>query len=256
MGVIDTFGRGRTATFLNLDGDRYPDLFVTNEPERVDGLPSLNRMFRNVGGEQFASAPEAGVDLSIGGVCAVGADLDRDGDDELLVCASEAWAGSRSGLRVFRNEAGRMRDVSAQLGIEASGDVDALVADLNRDGRPDIVQLSPRSLVVHLATGSGFVTGYRAAVSDAAAIAAGDANSDGRLDLYVAQGVSSGRNGLLLVNRGGGRSFRTVVISGSSAGSADDVVTVDYDRNGLDDFLVLNGSRGRGPIQLIAAFPD
>jgi hypothetical protein len=40
-------------------------------------------------------------------------------------------------------------------------------------------------------------------------------------------------------------------------GSAESVTAIDYDRNGLMDFLVLNG-RGTGnpgPIQLIALFP-
>jgi hypothetical protein len=254
MGVIDTFGRGRTATFLNLNGDRYPDLFVTNVPERVDGLPSRNRMFRNIGGEQFAAVPEAGVDLSMGGGCAVGADLDRDGDDELLVCASEAWAGRGSGLRVFRNDRGRMREVSHQLGIEPAGEVDVLVTDLNGDGRPDIVRLSPHMLRVHLGTATGFRAGYRRSVSDAAAIAAGDVNGDGRPDLYVAQGVSRERNDLLFVNKGMGRSLRAVAVSGTGQGRADDVVALDYDHNGLDDFLVFNGNEAVGPVQLIAAF--
>jgi hypothetical protein len=254
MGVIDTFGRGRRATFLNLNGDRYPDLFVVNEHERVDGLPSRNRMFRNLGGDQFAAAPRAGVDLSMGGVCAEGADLDRDGDDELLVCSSVAWGGRRSGLRVFWNDRGRMREVSRRLGIQPAGDVDVVVTDLNDDGRPDIVRLSPGTLRVHLGTASGFRTSYRRSVSDAAAIAAGDANGDGRPDLYVAQGVSSGRNDLLLINRGTGRSFRAQVVPGTSRGRADDVVALDHDRNGLVDFLIVNGNQAVEPIQLIAAF--
>ncbi|MFV2064844.1 MAG: hypothetical protein ACC726_15235, partial [Chloroflexota bacterium] len=37
-------------------------------------------------------------------------------------------------------------------------------------------------------------------------------------------------------------------------GVADDVVTLDYDRNGLDDFLVTNGWQSQGPAQLIASF--
>jgi hypothetical protein len=234
MGVIDTFGRGRTATFLNLDGDRYPDLYVTNEHERVDGLPSRNRMFRNVGGERFAAAPQAGVDLSMGGVCAVGADLDRDGDDELLVCSTEAWAGRPSGLRVFLNNQGRMREVSRQLGIEPAGEVDALVTDLNGDGRPDIVRLTPDTLRVHLGTASGFRLGYLRSVSDAAVVAANDVNGDGRPDLYIAQGVSRDREDLLLMNEGTGGAFRSILVPGTA--------------------LVLNGDEAAGPIQLTAGF--
>jgi hypothetical protein len=254
MGVIDPFGRGRVATFLRLDRNRFPDLYVANEPERVDGLPSINRMFRNVDGVHFEAAPDAGVDHSMGGACAVAADLDRDGDDELLVCATESFGGRRGGLRVFRNDEGRMREVSRRLGISPAGEIDALAAHLNGDDRLDLVRLSPGLLRVHLGTASGFRAAYSRSVSDAAAVAAGDVNGDGRTDLYVAQGAFSSRNDLLLVNRGSGRSFRTVVIGGTSRGRADDVVAIDYDRNGLDDFVVLNGAGSFGPIQLIAAF--
>jgi hypothetical protein len=254
MGVVDPFGVGRRATFLNWDGDRYPDLYVTNEPDRVDAIPSTNRLFRNVDGARYVPAPEGGLDRSFGGSCAVAADLDADGDDELLVCATEPWSGRPRGLRVFRNDGGHMVEVSAQLGIRPAADVDALVTDLNGDDRPDIIQLSRGVLRIHLGTASGARAGYRRSVSDAAAVAAGDANGDGRMDLYVAQGASGGRNDLLLINQGRGRSFRPILVPGTARGKADDVVTIDHDRNGLDDFLVLNGARGKGPIQLMAAF--
>jgi hypothetical protein len=42
----------------------------------------------------------------------------------------------------------------------------------------------------------------------------------------------------------------------ATAGTADDVIALDYDDNGRTDFVVLNGRKGPGPIQLLAAFPD
>jgi hypothetical protein len=45
-----------------------------------------------------------------------------------------------------------------------------------------------------------------------------------------------------------------VAIPQARSGGADDVITIDHDRNGLADFLVLNGLERAGPIQLIAAF--
>ena len=40
-------------------------------------------------------------------------------------------------------------------------------------------------------------------------------------------------------------------------GSAESVTAIDYDRNGLTDFLVLNGKGALypGPVQLLAFFP-
>ena len=44
-------------------------------------------------------------------------------------------------------------------------------------------------------------------------------------------------------------------IPSTSEGGAESVWPIDYDQNGLTDFLVLNGgSGGEGPVQLIAFF--
>ena len=37
--VTDPYGRGRQVAFFNLNGDRYPDLFVGNDYPRQDGSP-------------------------------------------------------------------------------------------------------------------------------------------------------------------------------------------------------------------------
>ncbi len=59
----------------------------------------------------------------------------------------------------------------------------------------------------------------------------------------------------LLVSRKHGKLFASVVIPQTRKGSADDVFALDYDRNGLTDFVVLNGRRKAGPVQLLASFP-
>lgn len=46
-GVLDGFGRGRNATFLNLNGDAYPDLYVVNEASRSDAMLSSDRLYVN-----------------------------------------------------------------------------------------------------------------------------------------------------------------------------------------------------------------
>ena len=80
-GVRDEFGRGRQATFVYANGDEFPDLYVTNQQPRKDGLPGPNRLFLNVDGEGFRDAPEFGVNRRIGGgaVQAVDFDLRRAG---------------------------------------------------------------------------------------------------------------------------------------------------------------------------------
>jgi hypothetical protein len=46
-----------------------------------------------------------------------------------------------------------------------------------------------------------------------------------------------------------------VAIPQPGSGTADDVIALDYDKNGLTDFLTLNGLTSRGPVRLTAWFP-
>ncbi len=77
-------------------------------------------------------------------------------------------------------------------------------------------------------------------------------------DLYLVRSHRSDNlDDILLVNDGKGRAFTSVSIpqAGLKNGKGDDVVAIDHDRNGLTDFLVLNGDGDDpGPIQLLASF--
>jgi hypothetical protein len=95
---------------------------------------------------------------------------------------------------------------------------------------------------------------YRLRVTFGVNLAAGDVDGDGRQDLYVQRGGSGNQPDLLLVNRRQGRAWVSQRIPQTRAGLADDVVALDHDRNGLDDFFVTNGRMSRGPVQLIAAY--
>jgi hypothetical protein len=257
FGLVDPFGRGRHAAFLRLDDDPYPELFVTNDPERVDGLPSLDRLYRNVAGERFVAAPEAGVDRAMGGRCVVPGDVDADGDDDLLVCVTEPWRSDRLGLRVFLNEEGQLRYRRDGLGLQPMEDVDVVLADLDGDGRSDdLAQLGVGLLRVSLGEGGRFRSAFELPVSEGVALAAGDVDLDGRSDLYVLRGGEPDRADLILVGRSDGAGPRVVELPAISEGTADDVVTIDHDGNGSADFLVLNGRGEPGPVQLVASYPE
>ena len=67
-------------------------------------------------------------------------------------------------------------------------------------------------------------------------------------DLYIVRGDDDrNRKDLLLLSRAGGRCFTSVRIPQTAEGLADDVIALDYDRNGLTDFVVLNGRQRPGP---------
>jgi hypothetical protein len=258
MRVGDPVGRGRLAVFFDLDHDRRADLFIANRPDRTDGLPSRHRVLANPSGDHYEPRSVLGIDAAGGADCIVATDLDRDGWEDIVLCERAVGRPDGQGIRVLRNVRGRLIDVTSRVGIPATNVVDATVADMDGDHIPDIVQITPWELRVWLRRGDRYTTGYRRSLTSAVAIANGDVNGDGAPDLYVVQGTMERQTpDLMLVNDRTGRHFRSMSIPEARSGSAEDVVAIDHDRNGLADFLVLNGrgSLRAGPIQLIAMYP-
>lgn len=252
-GVADPIGRGRTPAVFDADGDGKPDLFLGNSPHRFDGLPSPSRFFRNTGRGTFVAAPEAGLDNTLGAWCVIPVDFDGDGDFDLLLCAHDENSTSPPRIRLFRNTGGRFRDATAALGIRSVGERDADLVDLDRDGHLDLVQLGYGRLRVSLQRDGTLVTVYERSIGAGHTVASGDVNGDRYPDLYIQRGIGDVNHpDLLLVNDGTGRSFSSAAIPETTQGSAEDVIAIDYDRNGLTDFVVLNGWKRPGPVQLIA----
>ncbi|HKZ91038.1 MAG TPA: VCBS repeat-containing protein, partial [Candidatus Limnocylindrales bacterium] len=254
-GISDPLGRGRDVGFIHLDGDAYPEVFITNAPDRDDGLPGYNRFYRNAGGT-FVPAPGIGLDNSHSAQCLETGDLDMDGDEDLAYCAAYGFARRPAGLRFLRNEGGRLQDRTRALGITPIADIDAAFADVTGDGQKDLIQLSGTRLRISKETRGGYRVVFEARLTDGVALAAGDASGDGVADIYVVRGNDdANKPDLLLISQNGARDLVSVEIPQTVKGSADDVVALDYDQNGLTDFVVLNGRRKAGPVQLLAAFP-
>ena len=113
----DPYGRGRQVTFFNLNGDKFPDLFVGNEYRVTMASRARNRVFVNTvknGRQKFEERVLAGVTAEIGAAaCAFAADVDNDGDDDLFVCGN-------NGLRIYRNDFRQgkgFKDMAPSLGL-------------------------------------------------------------------------------------------------------------------------------------------
>jgi VCBS repeat protein len=250
--VSDPAGRGRYSTILDANHDGYPDLFSGTAALRSDGLPSPNRLYLNTGHGSMLDSPDMGLDLDIGARCAHSVNYNNDGWPDLLVC------GDVGGLHLFKNDQGRgFEDVSSVLGSPV-GATDAAMADVNHDGRADLITLTSAAVAERLQRADGtFAPPHTVLTLHAGmALAMGDVNGDHNPDIYVAGGRTGNANApdyLLLGNATGG--FTTQPIPETTVGYGDRVYALDYNHDGLTDFLVLNGGGDSanvpGPTQLL-----
>jgi hypothetical protein len=139
--------------------------------------------------------------------------------------------------------------------VRSIGEIDAELVDLDADAKLDLVQLSPTRLRVSHLVGGRFRPIYERRLTYGRAISGGDVNGDGRDDLYVVR-ANGERNidDVMLINRDGGAAWSSLAIPQAATGRGDDAVAIDYDGNGLEDVVGLNGNNARGPIQLIAFY--
>ncbi len=138
-------------TVADLDGDGRPDLFV--QFWRRDSI-----LYRNHGAGRFEDGTSAAGLQGVGGgsLSSVVFDYDRDGRPDLLVtypAPLEEVARSllepgaraqRATPRLFRNRGnGAFQETTAALGLRhAYGTIQALAADLDRDGWTDLLLIS------------------------------------------------------------------------------------------------------------------
>src|SRR5882762_129391 len=126
---IDIYGHNGVAVG-DFDGDGFDDLYICQPA----GLP--NRLYRNRGGGTFEDVTEAsGVGLLDNTACALFADIDNDGKQDLIVVRA-------SGPLLFLNVGGgefRLRPGAFHFASPPQGTfTGAAIADYDRDGWVDI----------------------------------------------------------------------------------------------------------------------
>lgn len=128
---------GGGVAVLDYDGDRWPDLFLTQGndwPQVTSNSRHGDALFRNLAGNVAVNvATQAGVaDLGYGQGTTVG-DIDNDGFPDLFVANIE-------GGRIYLNHGdGTFADITVTSKIVARDwTTSCLLADLNGDGNPDL----------------------------------------------------------------------------------------------------------------------
>lgn len=262
-------GRYRTAAFIHANNDLYPDIYVTrfygpnNDPEDPspgEDPPFPNELWINQAGKSFVNSPGYGLNLGIGAqkdnaACNQAADFNNDGWEDLLVC------GQGSSLYLFRNSGGTgFTNVTGELGVGGEWH-DAEFVDLDQDNRLDLVQVQRERFRARLQGSDGiFRTVYERPVEAGLNVATGDVNGDGFVDVYqIGSCISSRFTSLppdhadhLYLGDGSGRFVeQTMRAIEAHKGCGNDVKRIDYNNDGRDDFVVLNGRRKEaGPVQL------
>jgi hypothetical protein len=252
--VSDPWGRGRYGAALDANNDGFPDIFYGTESLRPDGMPSMDRFYINSGHGSFVDDPAMGLDLEIGSLCAHTVDYNSDGWPDLLVC------GEEGGLHLFENEQGHgFKDVSSILGAPVNA-VDAAMVDVNHDSRPDLITLTRNQLAERLQNANGTFGAPKTLLTlkGGVSLAVGDVNGDNNPDIYVVGGTVAGQNApdfLLLGNAKGG--FASMKIPEATTGGGTRAYPIDYTKDGLSSFLVLNGQvPSKGPLQLLTPQPS
>ena len=249
------------------DGDGNLDIFISEPPFQSGGnAPTRNILYKGNGNGTWNYVSDvAGLETSRNyGECSFFVDYDNDGKLDIFV-KNISSAGQDDGVNVLYHnngdgtftqvpDAGGLAD--AELGV-TEGTLCSFV-DYDNDGYMDVAFAgNDVSEALYHNNGNGTFTDVTSAaglipLANAEAIAWGDYNNDGFLDLYISRGKQSGMGVLsnTLYRNNGNGTFTDVT---QSAGADDGTNTWaavwgDYDNDGnLDLFVARPGTTAIGP---------
>jgi len=237
----------------DVNGDGKLDLLVANNCASGNSCPTDGAVgvLLGIGDGTFQTAAAYGSGGAIATSVAV-ADVNGDGKLDLVVgnaCGSiNCPSPSKVGVLLGNGDGTFQAAVSYDPG--GSGAASVKMADVNGDGKPDLLVANPNSRSLGVLLGNGDGT-FQAAVSYdpgglANSVAVADVNGDGKLDLVVANVCASNSNcppsngvaGVLLGNGDG--TFQVAVGYDSGGIFANSIAVADVNGDGKPDLLLAN----------------
>ena len=257
-GLTDVNG---VATWGDFDGDGDLDLFTmgsdSSSPSIGDNAIAI--LYRNEGGGTF-SPVGAGINGRIFGPSADWADYDNDGDLDLAINGGNG--GGTDEARLYRNDGnGTFTKLDPGLTGTSSGRI--AWGDYNADGRPDLVIIGDTNTpgtgdgefaALYRNEGGGTFTPVNAGLNGVFrgsqnAIAWGDYNADGRLDLALSgdstDNSSDAGLGTTIYRNEGGGSFTPVTPRLQAVGGG--ATWADLNGNGSLELLVTGRNASGAP---------
>ncbi len=171
------------------------------------------------------------------------ADLDGDGDDDIIVSTVDA-PGSVA-LRLFLNEKGRLREVAGGLPGSPVKPVMALaIGDMNGDGALDLVAVGDGQDRLLLNDGAAHFFDATPAMmpvdnSPGTSVALVDLDRDRDLDIVIGNATGAAR---LYINQGTGRFADQTPLLPVASRALSQVLTADFDGDGDEDILLVGQS--------------
>ena len=211
-----TVGRNpNSVAAADVNGDGKVDLICVNS----DSGDSTVSVLTNNGSGGFMLSGTYPVGIGPQSVAA--ADVNGDGKEDLITAN---WGSSAQGntLTILTNN-GSGGFVLASLPVVGTGPNSVTAADVNGDGKVDLISAnrtdSTVSVLTNNGTGGFVLAGTHSVGSGPVFVTAADVNGDGKVDLITANWGGGGGNTLtVLTNNGsGGFVFRSTLTVGSGA---------------------------------------
>lgn len=241
-GITNPHARGRDSTVAAADDGRVV-LALANEDSARYPAQSIDRAYLATGGT-FTELPlynaTGTARTNSASTCVVAVPRGRSLPD-LLFCENET-------VMAYRHDGGRYRLTNAYGTFRAR---DLLVADIDGNGKPDVLALGKTRLQLRR---DGGAVSTLLATKDAHGLAVGDMNCDRKRDILVVQSKGAQNNHILLLNNGNGLSYRQGTFPHPTSGSGDTATYIpDWDGAGQAAMLVTHGLSTSGPTLFVAA---